>query len=143
MAKTKTRKPSTPKSRGRTNGAARGRPKNQDLPGMESRTIKALEDVGAAYADIRDQRMALTKEEAALKASALKLMIKHDKTIYRSASVLIRRIPGEEDLKVRILKPEDSKPPEDFGEEMTVSEEGESDDKGEGEELRPGIHAEY
>ena len=113
MAKTRKSKPAgksksrhaAPVKRARAAAPARGLPKNQPLPGMEDRTIQALEDVGAAYADMRDQRMALTKEEAELKATALNLMIKHDKTIYRSASVLIRRIPGEEDLKVKLLKP--------------------------------------
>lgn len=80
-------------------------PKDVDLPGMEDRAIKALEDVAASYADVRDRRMALNLEEAELKVMALKLMHRYDKTIYRHAGIEIRVIDGEEDVKVKVKKP--------------------------------------
>lgn len=97
--KTRARKPAA------TNGHAKPRPRNQDLPGMEDRAIKPLEDVAASYADVRDRRIELNKEEADLKATALKLMKKYDKTIYRHDGIEIRIVPGEDDVKVRV-KPE-------------------------------------
>ena len=56
---------------------------------------------------MRDRRIALNREEAELKAHALKLMHKHDKTIYRRDGVEIRIIDGEEDVKVKVKKAAD------------------------------------
>jgi hypothetical protein len=83
------------------------KPRQADLPGTEDRAIKPLEDIAAAYADVRDRRIALNREEAELKAHALKLMHKHDKTIYRRDGVEIRIIDGEEDVKVKVKKAAD------------------------------------
>lgn len=82
------------------------KPKAQALPGMEHRTIKELEDAGADYANIRDRRIALNKEEADLKKKVKNLMHKHDKTTYDSATILIEIEPpdGEESVKVRVKK---------------------------------------
>jgi hypothetical protein len=85
----------------------RGRPRQQDLPGTEDRAIKPLEDVAAAYADVRDRRMVLNKEEHELKVHALKLMHKYGKTIYRRDGIEIRIVESDEDVKVKILKPGD------------------------------------
>ena len=87
--------------------ARRGRPRQQDLPGTEDRAIKPLEDIAAAYADARDRRMELNQEEHELKQTALKLMKKFDKTIYRHDGIEIRVVPGEEDVKVKVKKPGD------------------------------------
>lgn len=88
----------------------RGRPRTQDLPGMEDRAIKPLEDIAAAYADVRDRRIALNAEEHDLKAHALKLMHKFDKTIYRHNGIEIRIVEGEEDVKVKVKKADDEEP---------------------------------
>ena len=82
----------------------RGRPRQQDLPGTEDRAIKPLEDIAESYADCRDRRMELTKEETELKAHAITLMHKFGKTIYRHNGVEIGLVPGEEDVKVKIKK---------------------------------------
>jgi hypothetical protein len=96
--------------------AARGRkPKSQALPGLEDHAIKPLEDVAEKYAEIRDQRMELTQSEHELKALALKLMAKYDKTIYRHNGVEITVVPGEDDVKVRVKKPGDDAADEDTG----------------------------
>lgn len=81
--------------------------KSQDLPGMEDRAIKALEDIAEAYAEVRDERIALNLREAELKQTAMALMKKHEKQIYRRNGIEIRVVPGEEDIKVRIKKPGD------------------------------------
>jgi hypothetical protein len=78
--------------------------KNQDLPGMEDRSIKGLEDVASEYADIRDRRMALLQEEIELKGKAMKLMKKHGKSEYRRDGIEITIVPGEETIKVKIKK---------------------------------------
>lgn len=73
---------------------------------MEDRKIKALEDAGSEYADIRDQRIELNKQEAALKKRVRSLMHKHDKTTYESGDIMIELEPpdGEETVKVRVKK---------------------------------------
>jgi hypothetical protein len=102
----------------------RGRPpKQQDL--IEDRAIKPLEDIAESYADCRDRRMELTKEEKELKEHAVTLMHKFGKTIYRHNGVEIRLVPGEEDVKVKVRKPGDEEEAED-GDELEVSGAGEA-----------------
>jgi hypothetical protein len=81
--------------------------KSQDLPGMEDRGIPELEEVAVAYADIRDRRIALNREESELKKTTLTLMKKYDKTIYIRGEVDIRVTEGEPDVKVKVKKPKD------------------------------------
>jgi hypothetical protein len=81
--------------------------KSQDLPGMEDRGIPELEEVAVAYADIRDRRIELNREESDLKKNTLALMKKYDKTIYIRGEVDIRVTEGEPDVKVRVKKPKD------------------------------------
>ena len=83
------------------------RPKSQDLPGMEDRSIPELEAVAVAYADIRDRRIVLNHEESELKKTTLSLMAKHQKQIYIRGEVDIRVTEGEPDVKVRVKKPKD------------------------------------
>jgi len=110
--------------------SGKGRPQKQALPGMEDRAIRPLEQAAAAYADIRDQRIALNVDEAKLKASLLTLMHKHGKTVYSRDGITITVIPEGESVKVKVRKPgeaEDDEPGEDLA----------------GEELRPGVRAEH
>lgn len=83
------------------------RPKAQTLIGMEDSAIQPLEDVAEQYADIRDQRILLNKEESDLKATTIKLMRKLGKTIYRRNGVLIQIVDGDVSVKVKIAKPKD------------------------------------
>jgi hypothetical protein len=108
----------------------RGRPRQADLPGTEDRAIKALEDAAGAYADIRDQRIALNVDEAKLKSQVLTLMHKHGKTIYQRDGITITIIPEQETVKVKVRKPgdddeeQDDTPPqlgEEFAEERAAA----------------------
>jgi len=78
------------------------KPKQDDLPGMEDRAIKPLEEAVEAYADIRDQRIALNQEEADLKAKVLKLMHQHDKTVYHRNGITITVVNEQESVRVRV-----------------------------------------
>jgi Zn/Cd-binding protein ZinT len=84
------------------------KPKTQDLPGMEDRAIKPLQEAALEYAGIRDQRMALNTQEADLKKRVRTLMHKHKpgQTRYAYDGVEIELVPpeGEEGVKVRIKK---------------------------------------
>lgn len=79
-----------------------------DLPGMEDRAIKPLEDIAASYADVRDRRIALNTEEADLKKTALALMHKYGKTVYKHDGIEIHLVAGEENVKVKIHKDPDN-----------------------------------
>jgi hypothetical protein len=79
------------------------REKNQNLPGIE-KGIPALEQIAEAYADVRDRRSALTREEVALKSQALTLMHKHNKSVYKRDGIEIILTPGEETIKVKVTK---------------------------------------
>ena len=98
-------------------GRAGHRPKKHGeaaLPGMEDHTIRPLEQGAQHYADIRDKRIELNKEESELKTSLLKLMKEHHKTLYRHGGVTIRVIAGEEDVKVKVAPLEE---PDELGAE--------------------------
>lgn len=94
-ARAKTPKPSKP------------RPKDVALPGMENLRIPALEAVGREYADIRDDRMELTRRESEVKEKALRLMKQYGKTVYRRNGLEIRLVTGEDDIKVKVKAPKD------------------------------------
>jgi len=79
--------------------------KAQALPGMEDHAIRPLEAIATKYADIRDRRMELTRDEHTLKANALVLMKKYGKTHYAHAGVVIDVVQGDETVKVKIQKP--------------------------------------
>ena len=83
--------------------SVRRSPRPLALPGMENRAIAPLERGAELYADIRDQRIELNRQESDLKQSLLRLMKQHGKTVYRHSGVLITVIPGEDDVKVRVL----------------------------------------
>lgn len=88
----------------KVNGTTR-KPRSGALPGMEDHAITALEDVAHEYAEIRDQRIELNRQESALKSKAMNLMHRHEKTTYRHGGVEIKVIAGEEDIKVKVKKP--------------------------------------
>jgi len=80
------------------------RGKTKRLPGMEDAVIDELEDAAREYANVRDERMELTKSETVEKEKLLGLMKKHDKKIYRHEDIEIKVVPEGETVKVRILK---------------------------------------
>ena len=80
------------------------RAKQADLPGMEQREIRALQDAAHEYAEVRDERQELTKREVALKTKLLSVMKENKLEKYRYQDVEIRVVHEEETIKVRIVK---------------------------------------
>lgn len=80
------------------------KPKQGRLPTMEDPEIEELENSAEEYADFRDQRMELTKEETRCKTELLALMKKHGRTSYVHDGYDIKVIVESEKLKVRIKK---------------------------------------
>ena len=83
------------------------RTRQKDLPTMEDRKDRVLEELGAKYADARDNRMAYGEEEVDLKQRILKRM--HDQKIDKYTStdvgIEIEIVTEEEKVKVRKHKP--------------------------------------
>ena len=86
-------------------------PKQQDL--VPDAEIRELEEVGVAYADIRDRRIALNQEEKKLKQEAMVLMKKHRKKVYHRNGIEILLEPGEESIKVRVKPLKDDEDEDD------------------------------
>ena len=80
--------------------------RQDDLPGMEDRTIKALEDAALDYAEIRDERQALTLREAELKTKLIDLMHQLKKTEYQKGNISISLVVEKEKVRVRVKKEE-------------------------------------
>jgi hypothetical protein len=75
----------------------------EQLPGVEV-GIPELEELAFEYASLRDRRMEFTREEADLKKRALETMRRFDKMEYRVEGLLIKRVLGEEKLKVTVTR---------------------------------------
>src|ERR1035438_8809714 len=91
----------------KTNGAVKSARQDR-LPGMADAKIQALHNAAMDYADIRDQRQALTKQEVDLKQKLITLMHSHKKEVYDYNGVHIELIVEEETVKVRVKSPEDA-----------------------------------
>jgi len=83
---------------------------------MEARAIAPLEAAAAAYADLRDRRMALSREETTLKADTLALMKQLHREVYQRDGIEIRIVAGEDDVKVKVKKPVDDDDADEAGE---------------------------
>lgn len=77
------------------------------LPGTEDSKIQELQDAALEYAEIRDQRMELSKQEAPLKEKLLSLMKKNKLKHYHFANVEITVVVEEETVKVKVTGDED------------------------------------
>jgi hypothetical protein len=76
--------------------------RQQSLPTMQDRAIKSLENRAYDYADVRDQRIGLSKREGELKQELLGLMKKHEKEEYHHGSVHITLVHEKENVRVKI-----------------------------------------
>lgn len=97
------------------------KPRQKSLPGMADAKIEALQSTALDYAEIRDQRIELNKQEAHLKERLIKLMHKYKKTEYVYQGVSVSLVAEEETVKVKIKKPKEDDEPSI---EVTVPEAG-------------------
>ena len=102
--------------------AKKGRQKR--LPGMADAKLEALHNAALDYAEVRDKRQELTKEEVNLKGTLLTLMHKHKKDHYEYNGVTIDLVTEQETVKVRVAKVKvDSDEPEDVTETTESAQE--------------------
>lgn len=89
-------------------------PRQQRLPEMEDNRIAALEDKALEYAEVRDERMGLSRKEVELKGQLLDLMKANKKKSYHNGSIHIEIIHEKENIKVKVKSgPEEEDPEED------------------------------
>ena len=83
------------------------KPKQSRLPGMEDAAIQELEAMAEEYAEVRDERIGLSKREGDMQDDLLALLKKHKKTEYHHLDVHIWLVAVDEKVKVKIgeLKP--------------------------------------
>jgi hypothetical protein len=87
--------------------ANKKRGKMSRLPGMEDQEIEALDDKAREYANLRDDRMHLTREEVKAQAELLALMKANKKEIYKHDGLEIKIVIEKEKVKVKIKKDDD------------------------------------
>jgi hypothetical protein len=107
-------------------------PRQRQLPGVQNTKIAAIENAALDYAEIRDKRQELSKQESDLKQSLLKLMHKLHKTEYRRNGIVVTVEVEEETVKVRVKS--EKEPDEDDeddggpdGEEQPEEEESQAE----------------
>lgn len=96
-----------PAGRTKKKGAGGGKPRSQQPRQqalIEDARIKPLDDCAASIADVRDNMNELRGEEKGYLATARSLMHKYGKSVYKHAGVEIVLVPGDEKVRVRILK---------------------------------------
>jgi predicted subunit of tRNA(5-methylaminomethyl-2-thiouridylate) methyltransferase len=91
--------------------------RQKPLPGMGKRIIQDLQDAALSYAEVRDERMGLSKREGELKADLLRLMHKHKKTEYSYNGVTVTLVIEEETVRVRVRSPKEDDEEESESEE--------------------------
>lgn len=89
-----------------TDPEAPKKPKQARLPQMDDPQIEELESLAESYADVRDQRLALTPQEKKLKDDLLAAMKRNHKQLYRRDGIEIEIVPEGEKVKVRLKKEE-------------------------------------
>lgn len=108
MPSKKTKKPSPKKAKAKAKAPSKPRiPRQKALPGMENTKIAAIENAALDYAEIRDQRQELTKQEVDLKTKLLNLMHAQGKTEYKRAGITVSITPEGEKVRVRVRAAED------------------------------------
>jgi hypothetical protein len=99
-------------------------PRQAPLPGIGDTKIAAIENAALDYAELRDSRQELTKQEVDLKGKLLKLMHARNLTEYKRNGISVKVQVEEETVKVRIRAEEDGEPSKETT--VEVSEQGET-----------------
>ena len=77
-------------------------PRQQNLPEMEDRKIEALEEKAQEYAEARDERMGLSRQEIELKGQLLQLMKAQKREHYKRGPITIDIVHESENIKVKV-----------------------------------------
>lgn len=80
--------------------------KQERLPGTEDQLIKEIVDIAEEYQEIRDQRMALNKQESTLQQRLLEAMKRHDLNEYVFDGKRVFVVAGKQKVRVRSIDSE-------------------------------------
>jgi hypothetical protein len=152
------RKLTTPNRRGRS-------ARSQTLPGLEQVRNGKLDNLCESIAEVRGTMNEAKQEEVGFVRAALQAMVAKGVTVYKHGGVELARVPGAEKLRVRLVKEQGDADAEDLEEANEPDDDGEDEEEGNdeepdtegtddqppperaitdpGEELRPGIKAEF
>lgn len=89
--------------------------RQKELTGIEKESIKEIDDAAEAYEDVRDRRMALTKEEVERQRALVEAMRRHKRRVYRddTASPPLLVTLTETEVKVKVKRVGAQVPPTD------------------------------
>lgn len=95
------------------------RPKQTSVPGTEPKTVKEVTDAAEAYAEFRDQRQSLGRDERGAKLKLIEAMRKANLTSYRdpNASPPFTVTLTEGETKVKVKRDGEADNESDEGEE--------------------------
>ena len=85
-----------------SNPTAKKIPRQKSLPGMGDAKIAAIENLAFDYAEIRDERQALTSREVELKTKLIEAMHKAGKTEYKRGNISVSLTVEKEKIKVKV-----------------------------------------
>lgn len=94
--------------------------RQQQLPGVEDNKVAVLEDKALQYAEVRDQRMSLSRKEVEFKGELLDLMKAQKRKHYKRGNIEIAIVHESENVKVKVkssAKESDEEEPEETEEE--------------------------
>lgn len=78
--------------------------KQTEFPGMEQESIPEIEKAAEQYVEDRNARMLCLEDELKSKSKLLELMQVHGLTQYKFDGKIVKRVPGEDNVKVRTVK---------------------------------------
>jgi len=90
------------KSKPKPKAVKRRIPRQDALPGIGDEKITAIENAALDYAELRDQRQELTKQEVELKGKLIDLMHAKKLTEYKRNGISVKLVVEEESVKVRV-----------------------------------------
>jgi hypothetical protein len=85
-------------------------PRQEVLAGIGDAKIAAIENAALDYAELRDQRQELTRQEVDLKKKLIDLMHKKELKEYKRNGISVKLVVEEEGVKVRVKESEDDLP---------------------------------
>ena len=80
------------------------KPRQARLPSMDDPKIEVLHGIAEEYADLRDRRMEIGRQEVEMKNKILDLMKAHKRTHYHYGGMDVSIIVEKEKVRVKIAK---------------------------------------
>ena len=86
-------------------------PRQSSLPGMANTKIAAIEKLALDYAELRDERIELNRQESEIKQALIAAMHKAGKAEYKRNGISISLTVEKEGIKVRVRDEDEDEQP--------------------------------